>query len=114
MICNIFYTLYDNHINKYLLCFMYYTHIICTIIFNNTFLFIYFFAPTQQLCAVFSECSMVEFVSGCVTCMCNTHSCSEVEQLMTAGNDEFGFTHITDPLDLSLGFGKEDKVYLAM
>lgn len=45
-----------------------------------------------------------------VSLMWNTLSCSQVEQLMIAGNDEFGFTHISDPLHLSpLGFSKRIK-----
>jgi len=32
--------------------------------------------------------------------MCNTHSAAV--KLSSWKNDEFGFTHITDPLDLSL------------
>lgn len=76
--------------------FMYYIHyinIMCAIF------FIYYFIPSS--CEFFQATRSVSLFPV-VSLMCNTLRCNQAEQLVSAGNDEFGFTHISEPLHLSL------------
>jgi len=68
--------------------------------FNNTF-----FWPYTRIQQQFGFFFSSFFLRGLdqfpvVSFMCNTHSAAV--KLSSWKNDEFGFTHITDPLDLSL------------
>ncbi len=84
----------------------------CTIICNNI-LFLVLLKHPAAVCVFFQATRSVSLFPV-VSLMCNTLSCSQVEQPMIAGNDEFGFTHISDPLHLSLLGSSKRIEYLAM
>ncbi len=72
----------------------------CTIFFFYNILFLVLLTHPAAVC--FFQATRSVSLFPVVSLMCNTLSCSQVEQPMIAGNDEFGFTHISDPLHLSL------------